>query len=113
MAIRLEEIENSFPDAPDSTEVEMSPPAIQQLLVALSEGGEMGEQETPSVAQLTDDEGSSEVLDISALSASLLTQFDDADQRSGVHLASSLVLEGHGLSHLRCYPILFSLFVGA
>jgi len=112
IAIRLQEIENSFPGAPDSTEVEATPPTLQQLLFTLDEQDVICERETAGMAGPMDEEGDDEVLDISALSASLLSQ-PDGDWELGVHPASSLELEGRGLFHLHHPPILFSRFFGS
>jgi len=115
VAIRLRKPEGSLPEVLGSTDVETTTPALQDLLLALEdEREETGEWGTPGVAESTDDEGGNEVLDVSALAASLLGQFDD-DQGLDIHQASGLESEGHtcGLSCFHLLSGLFLPFVGA
>ena len=104
VATRLRQIEDTFPNAPGSTDVETTAPALQDLLFALVNHQEDAVED--SAAQdisETDDEESNEVLDISALSTSLLGRLD-SNQPLNVGGTSTLKLEGwdHGSVHL-CY----------
>jgi hypothetical protein len=85
VTIRRQRIEDSFPNASDSADTETTATTLQDLLLTLADGQEeIFHQGTPGIAELTDDEGSNEILDISALSVLLLGQLDD-DQGLDLH----------------------------
>ena len=111
VAAWLQRIDDSFPDTPpSSTNVKATASTLQDLLLALAdEQEEMGERDTPGMAGSMDGEGSNEIVEIPALSVSLLGRFD-GDEGLGAYLE----LEGrdHGSSCLDPPPVLFSSFVG-
>jgi hypothetical protein len=103
VAIRLRQIEGSFPDSPGSTDTETTAPALQGLLLALANRQEdaIEDGDAQNISETTDGEESDEALNISMLSTSLLGWLD-SDQHSDVGVASNLDLEGRdqGLVHL-------------
>lgn len=96
VAIRRRSIEDSFPNSLGSTDIETTTATLEDLLLALAdEQEEAGEQDTPYMVESTDEE-TNEILDISALSASLLGQLDNDQGLEG---------QTHGLAHLYPSPL--------
>lgn len=77
VAIQLRKVEDLIPNALDFTDVEETTPTLQSLLDTLAGvQDETDERDFVRVARSVDDETGSEVLDISALSGSLLGHID-------------------------------------